>query len=209
MKILITDDHAVLRRGLMEILEDGFGKVQFGEASNVSEAMTQVTTSTWDLIVLDITMPGRSGLDALKEIKALLPDARILVLSVHSEDQFATRVLKAGAAGFLNKDSAPEELVKAARKVISGGRYVSSTLAEQLASSLERKHTDFPHQQLSDREFQVLLLIGSGKTVSEIAVELSLSVKTVSTYRARILDKMNLNTNAEMTRYCFENKLVE
>jgi len=209
MKILITDDHAVLRRGLMQILEDGFGKVQFGEAANAGEAITQVAKSHWDLVVLDITMPGRSGLDALKEIKSLQPETRVLVLSVHSEDQFAVRVLKAGAAGFLNKDSAPEELVKAARKVIAGGRYVSSSLAEKLASTLEKKQSEFPHQQLSDREFQVLLMIGSGKTVSEIAAELSLSVKTVSTYRTRILDKMSLNTNAELTRYAFEIKLVQ
>lgn len=209
MKILITDDHAVLRRGLMQILEDGFGKLHFGEAANAGEAIAQVAKSDWDLVVLDITMPGRSGLDALKEIKSLKPEIRVLVLSVHSEDQFAVRVLKAGASGFLNKDSAPEELVKAARKVISGGRYVSSSLAEKLAGTLEKKNSEFPHQQLSDREFQVLRMIGFGKTVSEIAAELSLSVKTVSTYRTRILEKMNLSTNAELTRYAFANKIVE
>ncbi|HTD67393.1 MAG TPA: response regulator transcription factor [Candidatus Limnocylindria bacterium] len=209
MKILITDDHAVLRRGLKQILEDGFGKVQFGEASNASEAIAAVSKEHWDLVVLDITMPGRTGLEALKEMKALKPNVRILVLSVHSEDQFAVRVLKAGASGFLNKDSAPEELVKAARKVLSGGRYVSASLAEKLALHLDHPSDELPHQQLSDREFQVLRMIGSGKTVSEIAVELSLSVKTVSTYRARILEKMNLHTNAELTRYAFENKLVE
>jgi len=209
MKILITDDHAVLRRGLKQILEDGFGKIQFGDAANASEAIAQVAKEQWDLVVLDITMPGRSGLDALKEIKALKPNMRVLVLSVHSEDQFAVRVLKAGASGFLNKDSAPEELVKAVRRVLAGGRYVSASLAEKLAGTLEKKDSEFPHQQLSDREFQVLRMIGSGKTVSEIAEELSLSVKTVSTYRTRILEKMNLSTNAELTRYSFENKLVE
>jgi two-component system invasion response regulator UvrY len=209
MKILITDDHAVLRRGLKQIIEDGFGKIQFGDAANASEAIAQVGKEHWDLVVLDITMPGRSGLDALKEIKALKPNMRVLVLSVHSEDQFAVRVLKAGASGFLNKDSAPEELVKAVRKVLAGGRYVSASLAEKLAGTLDKKGSEFPHQQLSDREFQVLRMIGSGKTVSEIAVELSLSVKTVSTYRTRILEKMNLSTNAELTRYSFEHKLVE
>ncbi len=209
MKILITDDHAVLRRGLKQILEDGFGKVQFGEAANASEAIAAVSSDNWDLVVLDITMPGRTGLEALKEMKALKPNVRILVLSVHSEDQFAVRVLKAGASGFLNKDSAPEELVKAARKVLSGGRYVSASLAEKLALNLDHPVDEPLHQQLSDREFQVLRMIGSGKTVSEIAVELSLSVKTVSTYRARVLEKMNLHTNAELTRYAFENKLVE
>jgi two-component system, NarL family, invasion response regulator UvrY len=209
MKVLITDDHAVLRRGLRQILEDGFGKVQFGEASNAAEAIAQVAKEHWDLVVLDITMPGRSGLDALKEIKTLKPNMRVLVLSVHSEDQFAVRVLKAGASGFLNKDSAPEELVKAVRKVIAGGRYVSASLAEKLAFNLDHPSEEFPHQKLSDREFQVLRMIGSGKTVSEIAEELSLSVKTVSTYRARILEKMGLNTNAELTRYAFEHKLVE
>jgi len=209
MKILITDDHAVLRRGLKQILEDGFGKIQFGEAANASEAIAAVTSDNWDLVVLDITMPGRSGLDALKEIKALKPQTRVIVLSVHSEDQFAVRVLKAGASGFLNKDSAPEELVKAVRKVLAGGRYVSASLAEKLAVHLDHPNDQLPHQQLSDREFQVLRMIGSGKTVSEIAEELSLSVKTVSTYRARILEKMGLHTNAELTRYAFENKLVE
>lgn len=209
MKILITDDHAVLRRGLKQILEDGFGKIQFGEASNASEAIEQVTKDNWDLVVLDITMPGRSGLEALKEIRAIKPGQRVIVLSVHSEDQFAVRVLKAGASGFLNKDSAPEELVKAVRKVTAGGRYVSSTLAEKLAMNIEQPSDQPAHQALSDREFQVLRMIGSGKTVSEIAAELSLSVKTVSTYRTRILEKMNLNTNAELTRYAFEHKLVE
>ena len=209
MKILITDDHAVLRRGLKQILEDGFGKIQFGEAANAGEAIALVAKEHWDLVVLDITMPGRSGLDALKEIKSQRPDLRVLILSVHSEDQFAVRVLKAGAAGFLNKDSAPEELVKAARRVLAGGRYVSATLAEKLASQLDQPADQLPHQTLSDREFQVLRMIGSGKTVSEIGVELSLSVKTVSTYRTRILEKMQLHTNAEITRYAFENKLVE
>lgn len=209
MKILITDDHAVLRRGLKQILEDGFGKIQFGEASNAGEAIEQVVKENWDLVVLDITMPGRTGLDALKEIKSIRPTQRILVLSVHSEDQFAVRVLKAGASGFLNKDSAPEELVKAVRKVLVGGRYVSASLAEKLAMNIDHPADQPAHQTLSDREFQVLRMIGSGKTVSEIAVELSLSVKTVSTYRARILEKMGLHTNAEITRYAFENKLVE
>jgi two-component system, NarL family, invasion response regulator UvrY len=209
MKILITDDHAVLRRGLKQILEDGFGKIQFGEASNTGEAIAQVAKESWDLVVLDITMPGRTGLDALKEIRSIRPQQRVLVLSVHSEDQFAVRVLKAGASGFLNKDSAPEELVKAVRKVLAGGRYVSASLAEKLAMNIDHPSDQPAHQTLSDREFQVLRMIGSGKTVSEIAAELSLSVKTVSTYRARILEKMGLHTNAEITRYAFENKLVE
>jgi two-component system invasion response regulator UvrY len=209
MKILITDDHAVLRRGLKQILEDGFGKIQFGEAANASEAIAAVARENWDLVVLDITMPGRTGLEALKEIRTLKPAQRVLVLSVHSEDQFAVRVLKAGASGFLNKDSAPEELVKAVRKVTAGGRYVSASLAEKLAVNIDQPADRPAHQTLSDREFQVLRMIGSGKTVSEIGVELSLSVKTVSTYRARILEKMDLHTNAELTRYCFEHKLVE
>ena len=209
MKVLITDDHAVLRRGLKQILEDGFGKIQFGDAANAGEAIALVAREHWDLVVLDITMPVRSGLDELKEIKALKPNMRVLVLSVHSEDQFAVRVLKAGASGFLNKDSAPEELVKAVRKVLGGGRYVSASLAEKLAMKLDKPGDQLPHQTLSDREFQVLRMIGSGKTVSEIAEELTLSVKTVSTYRSRILEKMNLHTNAELTRYSFEHKLVE
>src|ERR1044071_7653931 len=189
MKVLITDDHAVLRRGLRQILEDGFGKIQFGEAANAGEAIAQVAKENFDLVVMDITMPGRSGLEALKEIKTLRPNLRVLVLSVHSEDQFAVRVLKAGASGFLNKDSAPEELVKALRKVLAGGRYVSTSLAEKLAGTLDKKGGEFPHQQLSDREFQVLRMIGSGKTVSEIADELSLSVKTVSRSEARRVEK--------------------
>lgn len=209
MKILITDDHAVLRRGLKQILEDGFGKLQFGEAANASEAIAAVARENWDLVVLDITMPGRTGLEALKEIRALKPAQRVLVLSVHSEDQFAVRVLKAGASGFLNKDSAPEELVKAVRKVTAGGRYVSTSLAEKLAVNIDQPADRPAHQSLSDREFQVLRMIGSGRTVSEIGVELSLSVKTVSTYRTRLMEKMGLSSNSDLTYYALKNRLID
>jgi DNA-binding NarL/FixJ family response regulator len=163
----------------------------------------------WDVLVLDITMPGRSGFDILKELKHEQPDLPVLVLSIHAEEQFAVRVLKAGASGYLTKENAPDELVKAIRKVVSGGRYISRNLAETLAFGLDMDSARPQHETLSDREFQVMQLMASGKTLAEIAGELSLSAKTVSTYRARLLEKMNLRTNAEVIRYAIENGLIE
>jgi len=210
MKILLVDDHAIVRRGLQQILSDEYSDLVFGEAENAADALNQVMRSEWDVVILDISMPGRSGLDVLKEIKREQPKLPVLVLSIHPEDQFATRVLRAGAAGYMTKESAPEELVTAITKVIEGGKYVSPTLAELLAEDLERDITGLaPHRKLSDREYEVLRMIASGKSVSEIADDLTLSVKTISTYRARILDKINMKSNAELTRYAIKNGIIE
>jgi two-component system invasion response regulator UvrY len=210
MKILLTDDHAVVRHGLKQILADEFKKATFGEARNAQEALNKVWKETWDVVILDITMPGRSGLEVLREIKKSKPKLPVLVLSMHPEGQFAVRVLKRGASGYMTKESAPEELVGAIKKVLAGGRYVSNSLAEKLANYLSGGETQKPPQEkLSDREFQVLRLIASGKIVSEIAKELSLSVKTISTYRSRILEKMGMKNNAELMHYAMQHQLVE
>jgi two-component system invasion response regulator UvrY len=209
MRVLIADDHAVFRRGLRETLAESFSRVSFGEARTAQEALEHVHRQEWDVIILDISMPGKSGLDILDELKRLRPKLPILLLSMHPEEQFARRALKAGAAGYLTKESVPEELKEAVRKVAAGGRYVSATLAEKLAVDL-RQGADTPlHELLSDREFQVLRMIASGKTVKEIADELFLSVKTVSTYRARILEKSGMKTTAELIRYALQSQLVD
>ena len=209
MKILITDDHAVVRQGLKQILLEEFTRAQFGEATNAQEAIERVWRENWDVVVLDITMPGRSGLEVLKEIRKSRPKLPVLVLSMHPEDQFAMRLLKIGASGYMTKESAPNELVGAVRKVIAGGRYVSPSLAEKMASYLAIDVQTPPHERLSDREFLVLRLIASGKTPTVIARELALSVKTISTHRTRILKKMDLKTNSELTHYAIRNGLVE
>lgn len=209
MRILITEDHAVVREGLKLILADHFKNAVFGEARNATEALTRVWKEKWDVVVLDITMPGRSGLEVLKEIKRSRPKLPVLILSMHPEDQFAVRLLKAGAAGYLTKESAGEALVGAIKKVVAGGRYISPSLAERMASYLTLDLQKAPHERLSDREFLILRMIASGKQVSQIAKELSLSVSTVSTYRARILEKMAMKNNAELTHYALQNALVE
>lgn len=207
LRILIVDDHAVLRRGLREIVEEEFPGAQVGEAHNGPVALEHVRKGDWQAVVLDISLPGMSGLDVLKEIKNMRPGLAVLVLSMHPEEQYAVRVLKAGAAGYLTKETAPEELVEAIRKAVAGGKYVSASLAERLAAGLRTGFDGPPHEILSDREFEVLRRIGAGKTVSEIAEELALSVKTISTYRARVLEKMRMRTNAELMRYAMENQL--
>lgn len=179
-----------------------------GEAENAQETLDLVSEKKCDVLVLDIEMPGRSGLDVLKELRKHRPKLPVLVLSIHSEKQFAVRILRAGAVGYLTKESAPEELVKAIRTVYRGGKYISASVADELASELDQGTEQAPHATLSNREFEVLLMIASGKTVSQIAEELSFSVKTISTYRARILAKMGMKTNAELTHYAIENKLV-
>jgi DNA-binding NarL/FixJ family response regulator len=190
------------------ILADHFPKAVFGEARNANEAFHRIAKEPWDVLVLDITMPGRSGLEVLQEIRRLRPKLPVLVLSMHPEDQFAVRMLKAGAAGYLTKESAGDELVGAIKKVLAGGRYVSPSLAEKMASYLDIDVQKAPHERLSDREFLTLRMIASGRTVSQIAKELSLSVKTVSTYRTRILEKMSMKTNAELTHYAIQKQLV-
>ena len=208
MKVLIVDDHAILRRGLRVLISEAFHEAAFGEASNAQQALEQLEKKTWDVALLDITLPGKSGLDLLKELKAAQPRLPVLVLSVHPEDQFAIRVLKAGAEGYMTKESAPEELVNAIRKILAGGRYVSPTLAEKLALGVRKDFTRTPHETLSDREYEIMCRIASGRTVTEIAGELSLSVKTISTYRARILEKLGVKNSAEITRYAIGNGLV-
>jgi len=209
MRILLADDHSVVRHGLKQILAEEFKKAVFGEASNGRQAIDLVWKESWDVVVLDITMPGATGLDVLKEIKQSKPKLPVLMLSMHPEDQFAVRMLKSGASGYMTKESAPAELVGAVKKVLSGGRYVSPALAEKMAAFLAIDVQTLPHERLSDREFVVLRMIASGKTVSAIAKELSLSVKTVSTYRTRILEKSGMANSAELTRYAIQHGLVD
>src|ERR1700676_468168 len=198
IRVLIADDHAILRRGLREILVHELKESVFGEAEDAEEALARAQSDDWDLLILDITMPGRSGLDVLRDLRALRPKLPVLVLSMHSEAQYGKRILRAGASGFMNKASAPEELIKAVQKVLAGGRYVSPALAERLALHLNNKVPCDVQETLSHREFEVLRMLALGKTVSQIGEELHLSVSTVSTYRARILEKMELTTNAEL-----------
>jgi DNA-binding NarL/FixJ family response regulator len=209
MRILIADDHAVVRHGMKQILAEAFKRSVFGEAANSQEALERVWKEPWDVVILDLTMPGRSGLEVLKEIKKARPKLPVLILSMHPEDQFAVRLLKAGASGYMTKESAPEELVGAVNKAVAGGRYVSAALADKLASMIVHDVQAAPHESLSDREFLILRLIASGKPVGAIARELSLSVKTVSTYRARLLDKMGMSNNSELVHYAFQYQLVE
>ncbi|HTD85196.1 MAG TPA: response regulator transcription factor [Candidatus Binatia bacterium] len=208
MKILIADDHAIVRHGLKQILADEFKRASFNEARNGQEVLDSVWKQNYDVVVLDITMPGRSGLEVLKEIKKAKPKLPVLVLSMHPEDQFAMRVLKSGASGYMTKESAPAELVGAVKKIMAGGRHISTSVAELMASYITMDSSRPPHEQLSNREFQVMRMIASGKTVSEIARMLSLSVRTISTYRARILEKTGMKTNAELTHYAFQHSLV-
>jgi two-component system, NarL family, invasion response regulator UvrY len=207
--ILIADDHAILRRGLKEILMGELEDAVFHEAGSAQHVLDQIEIHACDLLILDITMPGRSGLDLLRDLQQLRPELPVLVLSMHPENQYAKRVFRAGAAGYMNKETAPKELVKAVRKVLAGGRYVSAELAEKLAADLSANAARLPHERLSDREFEVVRMIASGKTVSQIAEELHLSVTTVSTYRARILEKMGMANNAELMRYAMDNRLID
>lgn len=208
LKLLIADDFPLFRRGVKELLTDGLGAVTVGECGNAHDLLELVRHKKWDGVILDITMPGSTGTETLKQLKAEYPKLPVLVLSMHPEDQYAVRMFKAGADGYLTKASAPEELVKAMKKVLSGGQYVSPSLAEMLAVTLKASTGGIPHERLSDREYAVMCLIASGKTVSEIAETMHLGVTTISTYRARILEKMNLKNNAELTRYALKRGLV-
>jgi DNA-binding NarL/FixJ family response regulator len=209
IRIIIADDHAAIRRGVKDILADEADMEIGAEASTAQELLDLVRKQPWDAVVLDISLPGRSGLEVLSELKQERPSLPVLVHTMHSEDQFAVRALRAGAAGYLTKDSPPEELVKALRKIVAGGKYVGQSLAEKLAVNVDANNDRALHEALSDREFQVLRLLASGRTVSEIADELALSVKTISTYRSRILDKMKMKNNAELMRYSLQHKVVE
>lgn len=209
MRILIADDHAMIRRGLKETLSEAFSRVSFGEARTAQETLDRVARQDWDVVILDISMPGKSGLDILDDLHRLRPNLPVLLLSMHPERQFARRALKSGAAGYLTKESVPEELKDAVRRVQAGGRYVSATLAEELAFDLGRGADAPVHELLSDREFQVLRMIASGMTVKQIAEEIALSVKTVSTYRSRILVKTGMKTTGELIRFALQSKLVD
>ena len=207
LKIVIVDDHPVIRRGLKQIITEEPNIEVIGEAENAQVALTLIRETDCDAVILDITMPGTSGLDVLKQVKCEYPKLPVLILSVHPEEQYAVRVIRAGASGYMTKDNTPDELIKAIRKIASGGKYITPFLAEKLVSVLDASQK-LLHERLSDREFQVMRMIASGKAISDIAEELCLSGKTVSTYRARILKKMNMKSNAELIRYALENELV-
>jgi len=209
LKVLVADDFPLIRRGVRDLLVEGIQGVKIGEAGNFHEMLDLLRRKSWDVAVMDISMPGMNGLDALKQMKQEFPDLPVLVFSMHPEEQYAIRMFKAGADGYLTKVSAPEELVKAIKRVHQGGKYVSPSLGEALASTVKSGSEKPPHELLSDREYQVLCLIGSGKTVSQIADKANLSVTTISTYRARILEKMRMRTNAELTRYVIQQGLEE
>lgn len=208
IKILIADDHAVVRQGLRQIVAADNQMTIVGEARNGGELLDLINGNPVDVIVLDISMPGRNGLETLKDIKRLYPNLPVIILSMYPADQYAVRVFKSGAAGYMTKESAPEELVQAIRKAHLGGKYISPQIAELLAEYVETKTLEVPHKSLSDREFEVFNLLASGKTVGQIADGLNLSVKTISTYRTRILEKMAMTTNAELTRYALDFKLL-
>ncbi|CAN7164536.1 response regulator transcription factor [Pseudoduganella sp. LjRoot289] len=209
IKVFIADDHAIVREGLKQILADTKDIIVAGEAENGFDAIKLFRKSGCHVVLLDISMPDRSGIEVLKQIKKEKPELAVLMLSMHREDQYAIRSLKAGAAGYLTKQSAPKELVTAIRQVAGGLKYVSPALAQELANHLGEDHEAPPHETLSDREYQTLTMIASGKTVGAIAKELSLSVKTVSEYRARLLVKMKLKNSAELTHYAIKNQLIE
>ena len=208
IRILVADDHTIVRRGLRQILLEGFPGALVEEVGDAEDLIKNVVKSTWDVIISDLSMPGRSGLDALQQIKQLHPNLPVLILSIHPEEQYALRVLKAGASGYLSKDMAPDELVNAVKKVMMGKKYISASVAEKLAATLDQDHSKPLHEYLSDREFNVLKMLAAGRSVSEIAETLFLSVTTVSTYRSRIMAKMNLKNNAELTLYSMEHKLL-
>ncbi len=208
IKILIADDHPIVREGYKKILSDTTDMVVADEAENGQEVMDCIRKKQYDLILLDISMPGRSGLETLKDLKGEKPKLPVLILSIYPEEQYAVRAFRAGASGYLTKASAPHELISAIRKISQGGRYISPSMAEKLTYYLDLDAAKPLHESLSDREYQVLLMIASGKTVGEIAEELCLSVKTISTYRTHIIEKMKLKNNAEMTLYAIQNKLI-
>ncbi len=209
VRILIVDDHYVVRQGLKMVLKEQFEAAEFGEAANGAEAMEKVWKEEWDVVLMDITMPGRGGLDVLKDIKQEKAKLPVIVLSMHSEDQYAIRALKLGACGYIRKDGVGQELVQAVTTALAGSRYITPSIAQKLALHLQHEKEGPPHDALADREYQVMCLIALGKTVSEIAAELSLSVKTISTHRTRILKKLDVANNAQIMRYAVFHGLVD
>ncbi|MDY0187750.1 MAG: response regulator transcription factor [Syntrophus sp. (in: bacteria)] len=208
IRILVADDHTIVREGLKQIVGEVDDMTVADEAGNGQEALSKIREGDYDVVLLDISMPGQSGLEVLKDIRAEKPKLPVLILSMHSEEQYAVRALRAGASGYLTKASAPDELIGAIRKVSRGRKYVTASLAEKLALELGTDTSKPPHEMLSDREYQVMLMLAAGKSVTEIADELCLSVKTISTYRSRVLEKMNMKKNAELTLYAVQNHLV-
>lgn len=208
-KILIADDHAVVRKGLKQILVETSDIVATDEAKNGQEVIEKVRKSDYDIVLLDISMPGRSGIEILKQLRDEKPEVLVLVLSMHPEEQYAVRALRAGASGYLTKDSATEELIEAIRKISKGGKYITASLAEKLAFDLEIDSKKPLHETLSDREYEVMCKIASGKTIKEIAEELFLSIKTISTYRSRILEKMGMKNNTQLVHYALKNRLLD
>jgi two-component system invasion response regulator UvrY len=209
IKILIADDHAIVREGLKQIVAEEKDILVEGEAENSEQLMELLEKGKWSLVVLDINMPGKSGLEALKDIKLQYPELPVLILSMFSEDQYGIRAIKAGASGYLKKVSAPTELVTAIRKIVSGGKYINPSLAEKLADKFGDTGKASLHENLSDREYQIMCNIALGKSAEEIAQDLSISINTVYTYRNRILDKMSMKSNVELTQYVLSNKLIE
>jgi len=208
-RILLVDDHPVVRQGIKQVLSDAFHPAQMGEASNAEEGMAEIKSTEWDVLVLDLSLPGTSGLDLLKDLRRERPTLPVLVLSMYSPDQFARRAMNAGASGYLTKDSNPNELIKAVGEVIAGRRYLNPAVVGEMVSPLQPESGQRPHEALSDREYQVLRMIASGLTVSQVAARLTLSVKTVSTYRARVLEKMNMKTTAELMHYGIQHGLID
>ncbi len=208
MRILIADDHAIVRRGLKQLLLEEYPSATIVEVDDAESLVNKTMLEKWDVVICDLSMPGRSGLDALRQIKQTSPSPPVLIMSMHPEDQYALRVLKAGASGYLGKDNIHDELINAIRIALLGKKYITPSIAEKLADAIDADNEKPPHELLSDRELDVFKLLASGKSVSEIAAQLSLSITTVSTYRSRILEKMKIRSNAEMTRYALEMKLI-
>jgi DNA-binding NarL/FixJ family response regulator len=209
MRILIADDHAIVRKGIKQLLMEEYPLATIEEVGDGETLIAKTNTQEWDVVICDLDMPGRSGLDAVQQIRVTHPKLPVLIMSIYPEEQYARRLLKAGAAGYLNKDAATEDLAKAIRQVLQGRKYISPAVAQLIATDIGHDGADkAPHESLSNREFEIFKLIASGKSVSEIAEKLSLSSATISTHRARILNKMNLRTNAELTRYALDNKLI-
>ncbi|MBL7758750.1 MAG: response regulator transcription factor [Chitinophagaceae bacterium] len=208
MKILIADDHAIVRRGLRQILLEEYPSAEVGEVGDAESLITQVVTGDWTLVICDMNMPGRSGLDALSQIKQIAPQLPVLIMSMYPEDQYALRVLKSGASGYLGKETIHEHLIQAIQTVMLGKKFITPSVAEKLADAVRDNTDQEPHELLSDREFDVFKLLAAGRSVSEIAAQLSLSTTTVSTYRTRIMSKMNIRSNADLTRYALEHKLI-